>query len=70
VAKAEANVEDLLVMIQRCELRLPEVPAKVRLAFPRCRNLLESLLPSYPSDAIPPWETDEEVPLLESAVSQ
>src|SRR3974377_1481964 len=37
---------------------------------PRVRDLLDSLYRGYPSGAILLWETDEEVPLQDFAISQ
>ena len=70
MAKAEANVEELVGMIQRGELRLPEMQRRYVWPAPRVRDLLDSLYRGYPSGAILLWETDEEVPLQEFAISQ
>jgi hypothetical protein len=70
MAKAEASVEELVGMIQRGELRLPEMQRRFVWQAPRVRDLLDSLYRGYPSGTILLWETDEEVPLQEFAVTQ
>jgi hypothetical protein len=70
VAKAEASVEELVSMIERGELRLPEMQRRYVWRSPRVRDLLDSLYRGYPSGAILLWETDEAVPMQEFAVQQ
>jgi hypothetical protein len=70
VAKAEASVEELVGMIERGELRLPEMQRRYVWRSTRVRDLLDSLYRGYPSGAILLWETDEAVPLQEMAVTQ
>jgi len=70
MAKAEATVEELVGMIERGELRLPEMQRRYVWRSTRVRDLLDSLYRGYPSGAILLWETDEDVPLQEFAVSQ
>lgn len=70
MAKAEASVEELVGMIERGELRLPEMQRRYVWRSTRVRDLLDSLYRGYPSGAILLWETDEEVPLQEMAVKQ
>jgi hypothetical protein len=70
MAKAEATVEELVGMIERGELRLPEMQRRYVWRSTRVRDLLDSLYRGYPSGAILLWETDEEVPLQEFAVQQ
>ena len=70
MAKAEASVEELVSMIERGELRLPEMQRRYVWRSPRVRDLLDSLYRGYPSGAILVWETDEPVPLQEFAVQQ
>ena len=70
MAKAEASVEELVGMIERGELRLPEMQRRYVWRSTRVRDLLDSLYRGYPSGAILLWETDEEVPLQEFAVAQ
>lgn len=70
MAKAEATVEELVGMIQRGQLRLPEMQRRYVWRSTRVRDLLDSLYRGYPSGAILLWETDEAVPLQEMAVTQ
>jgi hypothetical protein len=70
MAKAEASVEELVGMIERGELRLPEMQRRYVWRSTRVRDLLDSLYRGYPSGAILLWETDEAVPLQEMAVKQ
>lgn len=70
MAKAEASVQELVDMIQRGELRLPEMQRRYVWRAPRVRDLFDSLYRGYPSGAILVWETDEEVPLQDFSVSQ
>lgn len=70
MAKAEASVEELVGMIERGELRLPEMQRRYVWRSTRVRDLLDSLYRGYPSGAILLWETDEAVPLQAFSVSQ
>ncbi len=70
MAKAEATVEELVGMIERGELRLPEMQRRYVWRSTRVRDLLDSLYRGYPSGAILLWETDGSVPLQEFAVGQ
>jgi len=70
MAKAEASVEELVGMIERGELRLPEMQRRYVWRSTRVRDLLDSLYRGYPSGAILLWETDGAVPLQEFAVEQ
>ncbi len=70
MAKAEATVEELVGMIERGELRLPEMQRRFVWRSTRVRDLLDSLYRGYPSGAILLWETDEKVPLQEFAIAQ
>jgi hypothetical protein len=70
MAKAEATVEELVGMIERGELRLPEMQRRYVWRSPRVRDLLDSLYRGYPSGAILLWETDEAVPMQDFAVGQ
>jgi len=69
VAKAEATIEELVSMIERGELRLPEMQRQYVWRSTRVRDLLDSLYRGYPSGAILLWETDEDVPTREYAVA-
>jgi uncharacterized protein with ParB-like and HNH nuclease domain len=46
-------------MVERGELRLPEMQRRFVWQSPRVRDLLDSLYRGYPSGAILLWETDE-----------
>ena len=70
MAKAEAAVEELVGMIERGELRLPEMQRRYIWRSTRVRDLLDSLYRGYPSGAILLWETDEDVPLQDFAITQ
>ena len=70
MAKTEATVEELVSMIERGKLRLPEMQRRYVWRSPRVRDLMDSLYRGYPSGAILVWETDEGVPLQDMAVSQ
>lgn len=70
MAKAEATVEELVGMIERGELRLPEMQRRYVWRSTRVRDLVDSLYRGYPSGAILLWETDEVVPLQEFAIEQ
>lgn len=70
MAKAEATVEELVGMIERGELRLPEMQRRYVWRSTRVRDLLDSLYRGYPSGAILLWETDEAVPLQDFAIGQ
>jgi uncharacterized protein with ParB-like and HNH nuclease domain len=70
MAKAEATVEELVGMIERGELRLPEMQRQYVWRSTRVRDLLDSLYHGYPSGAILLWETDEVVPVQPFAVMQ
>ena len=70
MAKAEATVEELVGMIERGELRLPEMQRRYVWRSTRVRDLLDSLYRGYPSGVILLWETDEDVPLQKFAVEQ
>ncbi len=70
MAKAEATVDELVGMIERGELRLPEMQRRYVWQSTRVRDLLDSLYRGYPSGAILLWDTDEDVPLQDMAVAQ
>lgn len=48
MAKAEASVEELVTMIERGELRLPEMQRRYVWRSTRVRDLLDSLYRGYP----------------------
>ncbi len=68
MGKAEASVEELVGMIERGELRLPEMQRRYVWRATRVRDLFDSLYRGYPSGAILLWETDEQVPLRDFGV--
>src|SRR5438105_12119945 len=70
MAKAEATVEELVGMIERGELRLPEMQRQYVWRATRVRDLLDSLYRGYPSGTILLWETDEDVPVRAFAIEQ
>lgn len=70
MSKAEATVEELVSMIERGELRLPEMQRRYVWQSTRVRDLLDSLYRGYPSGAILLWETDESIPEQKFAVAQ
>ena len=70
MAKAEATVEELVGMIEKGVLRLPEMQRQYVWRSTRVRDLLDSLYRGYPSGVILLWETDEEVALQAMAVDQ
>ena len=51
MARAEASVEELVGMIERGELPLPEMQRRYVWRAPRVRDLLDSLYRGYPSGA-------------------
>lgn len=70
MAKTDASVEDLVGMIERGELRLPEMQRQYVWQATRVRDLMDSLYRGYPSGAILVWETDDSVPQRDFAVQQ
>ncbi|GGD33697.1 DUF262 domain-containing protein [Pseudoxanthomonas indica] len=70
MARAEATVEELVSMIERGRLRLPEMQRRYVWRSPRVRDLMDSLYRGYPSGAILLWETAEDVPLQDFAIAQ
>lgn len=70
MAKAEASVEELVGMIERGELRLPEMQRRYVWGSTRVRDLLDSLYRGYPSGVILLWDTDEKVPQQDFAIAQ
>lgn len=70
MAKAEATVEELVGMVESGRLRLPEMQRRYVWRSPRVRDLMDSLYRGYPSGAILLWETTENVPLQDFAISQ
>lgn len=70
MAKAEATVDELIGMIERGVLRLPEMQRRYVWRSTRVRDLFDSLYRGYPSGAILLWDTDDGTPLQDMAVAQ
>ncbi|HPF99010.1 MAG TPA: DUF262 domain-containing protein [Kiritimatiellia bacterium] len=68
--KTDLPVKDLVGMIERSELQLPEMQRRYVWRAPRVRDLLDSLYRGYPSGSILVWETDQPQPTQEFAVEQ
>lgn len=70
MAKIDTSVGHLVDMIQRGELRLPEMQRRYVWTSTRVRDLLDSLYRGYPSGTILVWETDLAQPTRDLAVAQ
>lgn len=70
MGKVDISVNELIGMIERGELRLPEMQRRYVWRATRVRDLLDSLYRGYPSGSILVWETDKEKPSRELAVEQ
>lgn len=70
MSKTDIKVSDLVDMVGRGELRLPEMQRKYVWRSTRVRDLLDSLYREYPSGSILVWETDNEQPNRELSVAQ
>jgi hypothetical protein len=68
--KVDLSVHELVGMIARGELRLPEMQRRYVWRSTRVRDLLDSLYRGYPSGAILVWETDTAAPSRDLAVAQ
>ena len=68
--KVDTSVGELVSMIHRGELRLPEMQRRYVWRAPRVRDLLDSLYRGYPSGSILVWETDKPQPSRDLAISQ
>src|SRR5436853_3616145 len=68
--KTDISVRELVDMIDRGELRLPEMQRRYVWPSTRVRDLLDSLYRGYPSGTILVWETDREMPSRDLAVAQ
>jgi hypothetical protein len=64
------SIAALVDMYKRGELRLPEIQRHYVWRATRVRDLLDSLYRGYPSGSILMWETDEAVPMRDSAIAQ
>jgi uncharacterized protein with ParB-like and HNH nuclease domain len=70
VGKVDTSVRELVDMVKRGELRLPEMQRRYVWPATRVRDLLDSLHRGYPSGTILVWETDQRTPTRELAVEQ
>ena len=70
MAKAEASVEELVGMIKRGELRLPEMQRRYVWRSTRCGTCWIRFTAVTHRVEILLWETDEEVPLQDMAIDQ
>ena len=70
MAKGEATVGELIDMIKRKEIELPEMQRRYVWKSTKVRDLLDSLYRGYPSGAILLWDTDEQVETQHFAVGQ
>lgn len=68
--KIDTTVGNLVAMIKNGELRLPEMQRRYVWPATRVRDLLDSLYRGYPSGTILVWETDQEMPSRDLAISQ
>ncbi len=68
--KIDITVRELVDMIDRGELRLPELQRRYVWPVTRVRDLLDSLYRGYPSGAILVWETTEDIPSRDLAIEQ
>jgi hypothetical protein len=68
--KVDISVNQLVGMIERGELRLPEMQRRYVWRATRVRDLLDSLYRGYPSGSILVWETEQEQPTRGLAVTQ
>lgn len=64
------SIGTLVDMYKRGELRLPEIQRQYVWRAPRVRDLFDSLYRGYPSGSILMWETDDPVPIRDSAITQ
>lgn len=70
MAKVDISVRDLVQKVRSGELRLPEMQRRFVWTAPRVRDLLDSLYRGYPSGSVLVWETDQEQPTRDLAVTQ
>lgn len=68
--KQDIAVEDLIGMVSRQELQLPEIQRQYVWRSPKVRDLLDSLYRGYPSGTVLVWETEDPVPTRKLAVEQ
>jgi hypothetical protein len=70
VQKVDTNVGNLVDMIERGELRLPEMQRRYVWTATRVRDLLDSLYRGYPSGTILVWEAEQQQPSRDFQVGQ
>jgi hypothetical protein len=68
MAKQEASVSQLVSMIEKGQIQLPEMQRKFVWKATKVRDLLDSLYRGYPSGTILMWEPDKEVALTTFSV--
>jgi hypothetical protein len=68
--KVDTTVRELVDMVGRGELRLPEMQRRYVWTGTRVRDLLDSLYRGYPSGAILVWETEQDAPTRDLDVAQ
>jgi hypothetical protein len=68
--KVDISVNQLVGMVERGELRLPEMQRRYVWRATRVRDLLDSLYRGYPSGSILVWETEQEQPTRDLPVAQ
>jgi len=68
--KVDIAVRELVGMIERGELVLPEMQRRYVWRAPKVRDLLDSIYRGYPTGAILVWETDQPVPRKGLSVDQ
>lgn len=68
--KQDISVEELVGMVYREDLQLPEIQRQYVWRAPKVRDLLDSLYRGYPSGTILVWETNDPVPTRALAVQQ
>lgn len=68
MAKQEASVSQLVDMIEKGQIRLPEMQRKFVWKSTKVRDLLDSLYRGYPSGTILMWQPDETVALTSFSI--
>ena len=68
--KVDTTVRELVDMVGRGELRLPEMQRRYVWRATRVRDLIDSLYRGYPSGAVLVWETDQDAPTRDLDVAQ
>jgi hypothetical protein len=70
MSKIDTTVGQLVDMIERGELRLPEMQRRYVWTSTRVRDLFDSLYRGYPSGTVLVWDTDAEQPARDLSVGQ